>query len=131
MNDFDYKIYTIRDSAILTGSYVAGTVIGDPNIIYEKNQLVLLVDFEIGDLTSAEIKIEFSYDGTNYYQETIDQVDYSTGTITEILAVRQLTGDASLVIPLPIKYRFLKVSSKGTGTVDNSLLSIIAVVGNV
>lgn len=131
MDNNDYKIYTIRDAAILTNSYVAGTVIGDPNLVYEKNQLVLLCDFTIGSLDSASVKLEFSSDGTNYYQETLDDVDFSTGVITEVLSTRTFTASGSYIIAVPLKYRWIKVSAIGTGTVTGSELAISATVGVV
>ena len=127
----DYKIYPIRPAAVLTGSYVAATVIGDPNIIYEQNQLALMVYFTIGSLTSAQLKIEFSHDGVTYVQETIDSVDYTTGVITQLVATREMTGSSNIVIPIPIKFRYIKVSVKGTGTVTNSSMTINAMVGIV
>jgi len=80
MNDFTTK--SIRSAAILTGSYVAGTVI-DTGGIY--NQGILNLQFTIGSLTTAEIKIEFSNDNSTYYQESNASV--STGTTTETLAI--------------------------------------------
>ena len=70
---------SLRSSAVLTGSYIATTVLGpqggstniDPA---ENNQLVLYIAFTIGSLTSAELKVEFSHDGTTYYQETATSV---------------------------------------------------------
>jgi len=58
---------TIRASAILTNSYVAGTTINNAN---HEDQLIIYVDFTIGSLTSAELKVEFSDDDITYYQET-------------------------------------------------------------
>ncbi len=125
----DYKIYSVRSSAVLTNSYVAGTVIGDPNLIYEKNQLVILVGFTIGSLTSGGIKVEFSPDGTTYYNEAYDDIATSTGVISERLITRTFSATGNYRIAIPIKDRYIKISAIGTGTVTNSLMSISAVVG--
>lgn len=125
----DYKIYSVRSSAVLTTSYVAGTVIGDDNLIYEKNQLIVLVDFTIGSLTSAEIKIELGPSTSDLYNETYDDIAASTGIITERLITRTFTGTGKYRIAIPIKDRNIKISAKGTGTVTNSLMAISAVVG--
>ena len=77
----DFTTKSVRAAAILTGSYVAGTVI-DTGGIY--NQVLLNVVYTKGSLTSAEIKIEFSSDNLTFYQETNPSV--STGTTTETLA---------------------------------------------
>jgi len=51
----------VRSAAILTGSYVAGSVIGHDvskiDISRQANQLILLVDFTLGSLTSAEMLV--------------------------------------------------------------------------
>lgn len=50
-----FDAQNIRDKAVLTTSYVAGTLIEN---VDPYNFLVLLVDFVKGSLTTAEIKIE-------------------------------------------------------------------------
>lgn len=120
----DYKLETIRSAAILTGSYVAGTVI-DTHLM---NQLILYVDFTKGSLTTAELKIEFSPDGTNYYQETVSAI--SSGVSTDDVLVHQYDGDGAYRIPLEINDRYVKVSVKGTGTVTSSSMAVKAVIGN-
>jgi len=120
----------IRTAAVLTTSYVAGTELTPSNvdpIIH--NQLILLVDFTIGSLTTAELKIEFSPDGTNYYQETADSV--SGGTIGEAVGTRQFSATGAYRIAVPIKDHYIKVSVKGTGTVTSSSMAIKAILGEV
>lgn len=129
MRDLTYKFYTVRTSAILTTSYVASNVnLGsDFKDINQLNQLVLLVDFTKGSLTTAEIKLEFSPDGTNWYQEVAESV--STGTSTVTAVERQFSTTGKYRIPVPVKDRFIRLSAKGTGTVTSSSLGINAVVG--
>jgi hypothetical protein len=126
----DFITQNVRTSAILTTGYVAGTVIGplagDP---VNKNQLTLLVDFTIGSLTTAEIKIEFSTDGSNYYQEVTETV--SGGIVSVNQAYRQLGATGQYRIALPIKESYIRVSAKGTGTVTSSLMAIKAILGTV
>lgn len=52
-----YLKKAIRVAAILTTSYVAGTIIKD---VHEMNQLIINWGFTKGSLTSAELKIEFT-----------------------------------------------------------------------
>lgn len=126
----DYSIVAVRASAILTGSYVAGTVLSYANLNPAlRNQLILLVSFTIGSLTTAEIKVEYSHDGTTYFQETFESI--SSGTSTLNLGVYQLGATGNYTIAIPIKAAYIKISSKGTGTATNSLLAIDAVVGTV
>lgn len=58
MNMVDIQKASVRSSLILTTSYVAGTIL-EPR--QSHNQMIVLVDFTIGSLTSAEIKVEYAY----------------------------------------------------------------------
>lgn len=218
MSDYanDYFKVPVRASAILTGSYVAGTIIdggeGQNGGVLNNNQLIILANFTKGSLTSLEIKVEFSdckmwdlaYDGQtanftvgkivtgatskatayivsdtdggatgtlvvsgisgtfinnetitdsngtpgtavvnnasgvnsdsatsdfNWYQETFSSV--SGGTSTDALGEHTIAASGKYRIAVPIKDRYLRVSSKGTGTVTGSLLDIDAIIGNV
>ena len=119
----DYILKAIRASLILTDSYVAGTVL---DLAAKYNRAVLLLDFTVGSLTTAEIKIEYSPDNTNWYQEVASST--TTGTITETLAVHQIGATGKYRIPLIIADRYMKVSVKGTGTMTNSLMKVDAVL---
>jgi hypothetical protein len=127
----NYLKKTIRDSAVLTGSYVAATVLG-PNGLntdtdpISNNKLILLVNFTKGSLTSGELKIEFSDDGTTYYQETNKAV--SGGTTTLTVNEYTYTATGNYVIDLDYTSRYIKVSAKGTGTVTGSLLAIDSII---
>lgn len=120
----DYESIVVRESAILTGSYVAGTVIEET---LGSNQLVLLVNFTKGSLTTAEFKVEFSPDNSTWYQETFQSV--TTGTATESLGEHQISATGGYRISIPIKDRYIKISAKGTGTVTSSAMSITAIIG--
>lgn len=126
MYQLDYKELVVRASAILTTSYVAGTVISD---VHLANQLIILASFTKGDLTTAEIKVEFSQDGTTYYQETSESFTAGTGAVS--LAERQISATGNYRIAIPIRDRYIKISVKGTGTVTSSLMAVRAVVGSV
>jgi hypothetical protein len=127
----DSKQFTVRDSAILTGSYVAGTVINLAEGGF--NQLVINPQFTIGSLTSASIKVEFSKDGTTYQQETYEEPTLGTGTITAYPAVHVLgsTYNPRIAIPILPGEQYIKISALGTGTATDSLLAINATVANV
>lgn len=126
----DYVIQDIRASAVLTTSYVAGTVVSYANANPAlRNQMNLLVDFTIGSLTSAQIKVEYSHDGTTYFQDTFESV--AAGTSTLSLGNYSIAATGKYVISLPIKFSYIKVSVKGTGTVTSSLMTVQAIVGTV
>jgi len=136
----DYNFMPVRSAAILTTSYVAGTVIGgkgaDPNFQYFvgpaglKNQLILYVDFTLGSLTTAELIVEFSNDNSDWYQETEDDLAASTGINTERNQVRTFVATGKYRIPITINDNFIRVSVKGTGTTTGSSMKIGAVIGN-
>ena len=126
----DYRFLPVRTAAILTGSYVAGTVIGTQAVQPAlENQLIVCLDFTIGSLTSCEVKVEFSDDDSDYYQETFSNI--SSGTDSLSLGIHQMTATGKYTIAIPAKYRFIKVSAKGTGTTTNSSLAINAIIGTV
>lgn len=116
----------IRASAVLTTSYVAATVISNAEGF---NQLVLYVDFTIGSLTTAELKVEFSDDGATYFDEIVETVSSGTATALPLVHAVGATGKKRYMIP--IKDKYIKVSVKGTGTVTSSLMAIKAFLGNV
>jgi len=116
----------IRRSAVLTTSYVAATVIENAQF---NNQLVLEVDFTIGSLTTAEFIVQFSDDGTTYFDEIVETVSSGTATAVPLVHAVGATGKKRYMIP--IKDKYIKVSAKGTGTVTNSLMEIRAFLGNV
>lgn len=127
----------IRPTAILTTSYVPATVIGGDNQpanslenLWKNNQLILYVSFTKGSLTSGGIKIEFSNDGSNWYQETEDDLAASTGIITEILQTRIFTASGNYRIPVKITDQFIRVSAIGTGTTTSSSMQINAIIAN-
>lgn len=119
----DYKVYPVRTSAILTGSYVAGTVISD---VKGSNTMDVLVAFTIGSLTDASIKIEYSTDGTTYYQESAQAT--TTGVTTETLQSHKFAATGNYRIQVPIKAPYIKISAIGNGTATSSLMGINAVI---
>jgi hypothetical protein len=122
----NYINKAVRAAAILTNAYVAGTVITDAQ---SYNQLIVQCDFTIGSLTDAQIKVEFSWDGTNYFQETFKFV--SAGVSTDTLGVHLFAATGEYSIAIPIVARYIKISAIGTGTVTSSSLAINAILAKV
>ena len=120
----DYKLKTVRDNAILTNSYVAGTVI--ENVQFQ-DKMIVLADFTKGSLTSAEIKIEFSPDNNNWYQESVRTA--TGGSLAESLAEHTLSATGKYRIPIDIKDRYIRISAKGTGTLTGSSMKIDCIIG--
>lgn len=133
----DYKgIFAVRAAAILTNSYVAGTVIGPQSAIgvgdadvHNQNQLIIYIDFTLGSLTDGRIKVEFAHDGSDYYQESSSSI--SSGTDTVSVVEHKFTATGKYRLAIPIKDAWIKISSIGTGTVTNSSMKVSAILGTV
>jgi hypothetical protein len=123
---YNNKVDAVRAAAILTNAYVAGTVIENAQNF---NELVLYCAYTKGSLTSVEVKVESSMDGTTYCQET--NVTASSGTLTVNKANYTTTEDGNFKIYLPISANFIRVSANGTGTVTGSSLAITSMLHTV
>lgn len=130
MNYLDYKTLPIRPAAILTGSYVASPVdFSGPDVLPEaENQIVLYVDFTIGNLTSAQLIMEFSADNTNWYQESYEEVP-TAGVANCVPYTRSISASGTYRFAVPIKDRYIRVSAKGTGTATGSSMTITGIIG--
>ena len=128
MSNLQYTALQIREAAILTNSYVAANTLwlDDNNRSQELNQSVLLVDITLWSLTSVELKIEYSDDWVNFYQQTF--IDVSWGTATATAWEYTFGTDGSYEIANPFKCKFIKVSVKGTGTVTGSSCAIKGII---
>lgn len=122
----DYSHNAVRAAAILTNSYVAGTVI---EASYSMDQIIIYWSFTKGSLTSGELKVEFSNDNVTFYQQTVTTP--AGGVITEDLGEHKVTADGNYRLAIPIKDRFIKVSVKGTGTVTSSSATVDVILGQV
>lgn len=126
----DSTFKNLRAAAILTTSYVGAFVPSTGNSKpREYNQLVLYVDFTIGSLTTATIKVEFApYLGatTQIYQESDETssvtANVDTKAVNTVLHQFSVTGKYRLLIP--IADEMIKVSAVGTGTVTSSSMQI-------
>lgn len=88
----DFTTQSVRSLAILTGSYVAGTVLEN---VSRQNQLVLECDFTIGSLTNCEIKVEFS-------QQLFYDLAYD-GQTANFTAGKTLTGSSTKDVGIIVK----------------------------
>lgn len=127
----DYIFQAIRTAAILTGSFVAGTNDITPFNVNPalRNQVNLLLDFTIGSLTSLDIKIQYSNDGTDWYDETFSTI--TAGAAAMSLGLYNFTAAGKYVLSLPVKNSYIRVLARGNGTATSSSLAIGAVIGTV
>lgn len=115
----------LRDSAILTTSYVAATVLGGSALagkVEEYNEVVFYCYYTKGSLTSLELKIESSLNGSDYVTETNMSISGATATLNK--GEFTTTEDGNFKVSVPMSAKFVKISAKGTGTVTSSLLGI-------
>jgi len=113
-----YPEKELRESAVLTDSYVEATT----EDVASVNQVMLYVTLTLGSLTSAQIKVEVSPDNTTFYRLPTQRS--ASGTITLNAGVYTISADGNYVIPIESKYKIMKVSVKGTGTVTSSLMGV-------
>lgn len=126
----NYYLVPVREAAVLTTAFVPGTVLGTSGgSLGMQNQLILYVDLTLGSLTGSDVKVEFSNDGQDWYQESYATV--ASGVETDVPLVHTFTDDGKFRIPIPIKDNYVRISVKGTGTVTGSSAKIGAVVGVV
>jgi len=127
----DYFFLPIRAAVILTTGFVAGDVditrLNASPLI--RNQVNFLLDFTIGSLTSLDIKIEYSDDGSDWYQETFETITDDAAAMS--LGLYNFTATGKYVISVPVKSANIRISAKGNGTVTSSSLKIGAMIGTV
>jgi len=129
MSNLQYTSRQIRDAAILTTSYVSADILwlDDNNTAQTLNQSVLFIDLTIWSLTSMELKIEYSDDSINYYQQSF--IDISWGTATVNAGEYTFTASGTYEISNPFKAKYLKASVIGTWTVTGSSCAIKGIIG--
>lgn len=121
-----YTIKAVRADAILTNAYVAGTVIDDCE---RYNQLMLALKYTKGSLTNFKIKIEYSFDGVTFYQQTNVSVSGGDSTGNPNIYTFAPAASVNVELEIPIKCHQVRVSVLGTGTVTSSSMKIDAVLG--
>ena len=108
----------IRASAALTSSYVAGTVIDAEDF----GTLVVLVKYTMGSGETGNIvklKIEWSTDGTNFYQQTNNEATVGLREYA-FTAVSEAGSYDWLAIAVPIAaLSNVRVSAKESGVGSN------------
>lgn len=121
----DVMSYLARAAAALTTSYVYTEKI-DCSM---RNQLCLYIDYTKGSSDSAEILVEFSEDGTNWYSETFQAV--STTTETDHIGVHTMTVAGSRRLMIPIMDRYVRFGCKATTSGTGTSMKLIARIGTV
>lgn len=120
------RTIAIRESLELTTSYVTSERFN----IQGSNQLQLLVSFSKGNSDGCRLKIEFSEDEANWYQESEYSV-YETGDVRHKPAFRKIESSSDIVISIPVSASFIRVSAAAIGSGTGTSLSIMATMANI
>ena len=125
-------------NGVITLSPVTLTATGSDNRaqidVDGMQQLVLYIRYTVGSAETNNVLtmlLDFSPDGTNFYQEATEAV--STSTITEYQATRVFTGASagaySLRVAIPIAdLKKIRIAFSETGVASNAgTLSVLAV----
>ena len=113
----------LQAPTILTNAYVsAGVVTG----LKQYNQLDIILLLTLGSLTSAQLKVEYSIDGTNWYQDST--ITVAGGVTTVTLNVYSFTASGNYRISVPVSTQQVRISVIGTGSVAGSSAGISTVL---
>ena len=120
----------VRESSALTTSYVSS----DSFNVQGANQLQLLVSFTKGSSEGCRLKVEFSEDGENWYQESAVAMS-DTGDTRDAIhrsAFRKVESSSNIVVSIPLSASFFRISAAaitvGTGTSLSIMATIVAKV---
>ena len=118
---------TVREAASLTTSYVAS----DGFNIQGANQLQLLVSFIKGESDGCRLKIEFSEDGSTWYQESMVSEFPAVNDVRHKPITRKIEDSANLMLSIPISASFFRISNQAITSGTNTSLSILATIANI
>ncbi len=120
------RTITLRETSELTTDYVFTNGLN----IQGANQLQLLVSFTKGDSGGCRLKIEFSEDELDWYQE-------SSYTLSEDIyaihkpAYREVQDSSNILISVPISATFFRIGAAAITSFTGTYLSIVATIANI
>lgn len=115
-----FSALTALDSSV----YTAGTVTPVPNA----SQLNISLVYTKGDETSVQVKCEFSPDGTNWYQQTSEEI--SGGVASAYLQTHSYAATGNYMISTPASTYKFRISVKCTGGTPTGTLAASLQRGN-
>lgn len=122
----------VRPASLPTSSYVAGEVIDLSAYSGQITQLMLLISITKASATSFQFLLEYSVDNVTYFPLTTESIANGLITLTPAeytVLASALATNATITIERPIKYRYIRVSTKGSGTLTSSSVAIQANLG--
>ena len=119
----------VRESSALTTSYVSS----DSFNVQGANQLQLLVSFTKGSSEGCRLKVDFSEDGENWYQESAVAMS-DTGDTRDAIhrpAFRKVESSSNIIVSIPLSASFFRISAAAITVGTGTSLSIMATIANI
>ena len=115
----------VREAAALTTSYVTA----DSVYIEGADNIGLLVSFTKGSSSGCRLRVEFSWDDTNWFREP----NYTTSGDDEIYQPinKKLESSMDIVISFPVANKYMRISGIAIDNATGTSLSIVAVLSNL
>jgi len=120
------KKISLREASALTTDYIYSNVVN----IQGANQLQLLVSFTKGSSEGCRLKIEFSEDRANWFQESSYTLSQDIYAIHRP-AYREIQSTSNIVISVPISATFSRIGAAAITSGTGTSLSIIASIANI
>jgi hypothetical protein len=117
----------IRQSAVLTTSFVVSETMN----IQGANQVQLLVSFTKGNSDGCRLKVEYSENGSVWYQESAVDEFPSPNDVKHTLIARQIDETGNYVVSIPVSASYLRVSAQAITSGDNTYLSVISTAASI
>lgn len=116
----------LRSASPLSTSFVSSSIMN----IQGANQVQLLVSFVKGNSDGCRLKIEYSEDKIDWYQESM--INEFTGNDARHSLLTRIIGDSgNYVISIPVSGSFFRVSAQAITSGVNTSLSILATKANI
>jgi len=128
----DIESSVLRTSAILTNSYVSSSTAQTGNT----GRMDIALQFTLASLTSLQVKVLFSEDGTTFEYLQKEESTSGSGVITAYPAIFTYlpadwgTAAIGARIRLPHTAKLVKIQAVGNGTLTSSLLAATLVEGD-
>ena len=116
----------IRSASPLSVSFVTSSIMN----IQGANQVQLLVSFVKGNSDGCRLKLEYSEDKVDWYQESMIN-EFIANDAKHALLTRVISNSGNYVISVPVSGSFFRVSAQAITSGTNTSLSILATKANI
>jgi len=95
------------------------------------NQVQLLVDFTAGDSDGVTLKVEFSENQLDWYQESMVSEFPTTGVVSHVAVTRKIVDTSTIVISIPVSASYIRVTALALTDGEDAVISITATKANI